>query len=216
MSQSALYRKRTIAMWYSTDIGPDAQRMDFETGEWVDVAGTNQIVLLTVMMSSAIVGKGGSDTGELLVAYPMSSVHTVETSPEYMKMQLRTHLGAAVYRPENLQVLPDVHFEGFVSQQVTTAANFNVTDPIKVFSRANAAGAAPGCQYVGAINNAPAGDLPGMAYRGGMRYRNGAGEWTYVSNGGHLGPLDCPEGMSKIRGHNVFSRQPVAVMSKSC
>lgn len=55
-----------------------------------------------------------------------------------------------------------------------------------------------------------------MAYRGGMRYRNGAGEWTYVSNGGHLGPLDCPEGMSKIRGHNVFSRQPVSVMSKSC
>lgn len=78
--------------------------MNFETGEWVDVRSNNEIVLLTVMMSSAIVGKGGSDTGELLVAYPMSSVHTVETSPEYMKMQLRTHLGAAVYRPENLQV----------------------------------------------------------------------------------------------------------------
>ena len=30
--------------------------------------------------------KGGSDTGELIVAYPITSVHTVETSPEYMKM----------------------------------------------------------------------------------------------------------------------------------
>ena len=120
-----------------------------------------------------------------------------------------------MYRPKP-QVLPDVHFEGFVSQEVTTANNFNVTDPIKVFSRAAAGGAAPGCEYVGAINNPPAGDLPGMAYRGAMRYQNAVGEWTYVSNGGHLGPLDCPEGMSKIRGHNVFSRQPVAVMSKSC
>ena len=96
-------------MWYRQDgvgAGQDgnAQRMDFDTGEWVDVRSNREIVLLTVMMSSAIVGKGGSDTGELLVAYPMSSVHTVETSPEYMKMQLRTHLGAAVYRPENLQV----------------------------------------------------------------------------------------------------------------
>ncbi len=80
-------------MWYHQTIGgPNqaaatvAQRMDFNTGEWVDVAAADEIVLLTVMMSSAIVGKGGSDTGELLVAYPMSSVHTVETSPEYMKM----------------------------------------------------------------------------------------------------------------------------------
>ena len=134
--------------------------------------------------------------------------------------QLRTHLGAAVYRPENLQVLPDVHFEGFVSQESVNATNDNNReDPIKVF--AGAGNTAPGCQASGALvpvggGNLPGGDLPGMAYRGGMRYLNGAGEWTYVSNGGHLGPLDCPEGMSKIRGHNVFSRQPVSVMSKSC
>jgi hypothetical protein len=131
-----------------------------------------------------------------------------------MKMQLRTHLGAAVYRPENLQVLPDVHFEGFVSQEVTVSGGHNATTPIKVFSTG---GAAPGCEAVGPLG-AVAGipDLPGMAYRGAMRYQNAQGGWTYVSNGGHLGPVDCPEGMSKIRGHNVFSRQPVSVMSKSC
>ena len=133
-------------------------------------------------------------------------------------MQLRTHLGAAVYRPENLQVLPDVHFEGFVSQDVIQSGTQHDSLPIKVFD--NGAGNADlGCQSVGAlaagaVNGIP--DLPGMAYRGAMRYLNGAGEWTYVSNGGHLGPLDCPEGMSKIRGYNVFSRQPVSVMSKSC
>ena len=190
--------------------------MDYNTGEWVPVQNDDEIVLLTVMMSSAIVGKGGSDTGELLVAYPMSSVHTVETSPEYMKMQLRTHLGAAVYRPENLQVLPDVHFEGFVSQDVIQSSVRHNEQPIKVFDNAGG-NAALGCQSVGPLRGAPANaDLPGMAYRGAMRYQNGVGEWTYVSNGGHLGPLDCPEGMSKIRGHNVFARQPVSVMSKSC
>jgi len=130
--------------------------------------------------------------------------------------QLRTHLGAAVYRPENLQVLPDVHFEGFVSQTVRQSGTRHDSLPIKVFD-GGAGNAALGCQSLaalGAVAGIP--DLPGMAYRGAMRYRNAQGEWTYVSNGGHLGPLDCPEGMSKIRGHNVFSRQPVSVMSKSC
>ena len=118
-------------------------------------------------------------------------------------------------------MLPDVHFEGFVSQESVRAGADNVMGiPIKVF--AGQGNNAPGCQASGALvaannNPLPANvDRPGMAYRGAMRYRNAAGEWTYVSNGGHLGPLDCPEGMSKIRGHNVFSRQPVSVMSKSC
>ncbi len=115
-----------------------------------------------------------------------------------------------------------MHFEGFVSQEVTTSSGAaHDMLPIKVFSTDGVAGQDParGVQYVNALTAAvgrrPA-DVPGMAYRGAMRYRNGAGEWTYVSNGGHLGPLDCPEGMSKIRGHNVFARQPVSVMSKSC
>jgi len=119
-------------------------------------------------------------------------------------------------------VLPDVHFEGFVSQEVTTSSGAaHDMDPIKVFSDNGARGLDParGVQYVDALTPAvgqrPA-DVPGMAYRGAMRYQNAQGEWTYVSNGGHLGPLDCPEGMSKIRGHNVFARQPVSVMSKSC
>ncbi len=120
-----------------------------------------------------------------------------------------------MYRPENLQVLPDVHFEGFVSEDSIASGGHDATTPIKVFSARGGANVAPGCEAVGAL--APGGrDLPGMAYRGAMRYQNRGGEWTYVSNGGHLGPVDCPEGMSKIRGHNVFSRQPVSVMSKSC
>ena len=76
-------------MWYQKPAGAAndlMQWVNFETGEWENVpAGLNDgdnrtaFKAVTLLMSSAIIGKGGSDTGELLVAYPMSSVHTVET-----------------------------------------------------------------------------------------------------------------------------------------
>ena len=83
-------------MWY-VPRGVESPGMTFETGEWENIAlavgnaggaaaavgdGRGHIRYLTLMMSSAIIGKGGSDTGELIVAYPITSVHTVETSPE--------------------------------------------------------------------------------------------------------------------------------------
>ena len=72
-----MYRKRTIAMWYVPQ-GEESQWMNFETGEWEDIAKAvtaaagapaapggddGHIRYLTLMMSSAIIGKGGSDTG---------------------------------------------------------------------------------------------------------------------------------------------------------
>ena len=73
-------------MWYTkpSDDANVIEWVDFETGEWTsckaEVSDTTKATFRTVtlLMSSAIIGKGGSDTGELLVAYPMSSVHTVE------------------------------------------------------------------------------------------------------------------------------------------
>lgn len=72
-------------MWYTKPAEATViEWVDFETGEWtdckseVDNAANATFRTLTLLMSSAIIGKGGSDTGELLVAYPMSSVHTVE------------------------------------------------------------------------------------------------------------------------------------------
>ena len=75
-------------MWYQKPVAAarEMQWVNFETGEWetveIDAFPATKFKAVTLLMSSAIIGKGGSDTGELLVAYPMSSVHTVETSPE--------------------------------------------------------------------------------------------------------------------------------------
>ena len=74
--------KRTIALWYGLPAGYDASSkgstaevMNFESGEWESFTPTAQKVrYLTLMCSSAVIGRGGSDTGELIVAYPMTSV----------------------------------------------------------------------------------------------------------------------------------------------
>ena len=101
------------------------------------------------------------------------------------------------------------------------------TTPIKILANPDAAPPAgarpvPGCEqvvpggFVGA--NVPGtADGPGMAFRGAMRFKSEAGApWTYIANGGHLGELDCPEGMSRIRGHNIFSRTEMPVKMRSC
>ncbi len=77
MQESPMYRKRTIAMFYEhPEPGNNAvvtEIMNYESGEWETAAwGTKaqtHIRYLTLMMSSAIIGRGGSDTGELIVAY---------------------------------------------------------------------------------------------------------------------------------------------------
>lgn len=190
MQKNALYRERTIAMWYpAVGEGRTMQIMDYMTGEWTDMPEANGGVrLLTLMMSSAIIGKAGSDTGELIVAYPMTQVHTVETSPEYMKMQLRTHLGAAVYRPENIQVLPDVHFEGVVSQGDVIAADVNANGTYKFLhhdgNNIDHANNQDGAQILNIrLGGRPTKDLPSIAYRGAYRFKpDAASSWTYVKN----------------------------------
>ena len=188
MQKNALYRERTIAMWYPAKVGDQMQIMDYLTGEWTDMpAAKGGVRLLTLMMSSAIIGKSGSDTGELIVAYPMTQVHTVETSPEYMKMQLRTHLGAAIYRPENIQVLPDVHFEGVVSQADVIPVDVNANGTYKFLqhdgNNINSANNQNGAEVLDIRGRLPQGDLPSIAYRGAYRFkRNGDSSWTYVKN----------------------------------
>ena len=141
---------------------------------------------------------------------------------QVMKMQLRVHMGAAIYRPENVQVLPDVHFEGLVGQaEYVSDTEMDTTNPIKLLvDNRGGRGAPPGCQRIG--EKRPVGfqgDAPGMAYRGAIRYKRGgagAGEWVYVKNNGHLADLDSPSGYSKIRGYNIFSRETITVNTQSC
>ena len=47
-------------------------------------------------MSSAILAKSGSATGEMLMAYPNTAFTNDNTRPEVFKLQLRVYLGACV------------------------------------------------------------------------------------------------------------------------
>lgn len=59
--------------------------------------------------------------------------------------------------------------------------------------------------------------MPSVIFRGAYRYRANASEnWTFMTNNGHLGPLDCPQGASKLRGHNVFQRTAIPVNMQMC
>ena len=68
---------------------------------------------MTAVMSSAILAAPGSDTGELMIGYPFTSVST--SSTEIVKIQLRVYMGAVLKKPENVIIMRDVFFEGLES-----------------------------------------------------------------------------------------------------
>lgn len=97
------------------------------------------IQLVTCVVSSAVIGVAGS--GHLAIGYPTTSTHTVPTSPELTKIQLRTYLGAYVTNPESIVICPDVFIEGVTSiksyelnrvETVTAAAPSGGTETVKI------------------------------------------------------------------------------------
>jgi hypothetical protein len=78
--------------------------------------GTKFIVArprMKAVMSSAILAAPGSETGELMIGYPFTSVST--SASEYVKIQLRVYMSAILKRPENVIIMRDVFFEGLES-----------------------------------------------------------------------------------------------------
>lgn len=73
-------------------------------------------------MMSGILAAPGSKTGELLYAYSSCSVST-NPSTELGKLGLRVYLGAAIYKPENIFILPNISFESVVSDVIFPAKN---------------------------------------------------------------------------------------------
>jgi hypothetical protein len=61
---------------------------------------------MDAVMSSAVVAAPSSDTGELLIGYPFTSVST--SSTEIVKIQLRVYLGAVIKKPENILIMRHV------------------------------------------------------------------------------------------------------------
>ena len=91
-----------------------ALRLEFRNGNGGEKNVYTIVRTVEFMMSSAILAVPGSGTGELLFAYPQTGVST-NIASESMLIKLRVYLGAALYQPEDVLIIPDVAFEGIVS-----------------------------------------------------------------------------------------------------
>jgi hypothetical protein len=241
---SATGKKPTgaYATWYSNGGNTKAN--------WEAVVAAGQVPCyirpkIKALMSSAIMAASGPKTGELLMAYPQTSVNTIATAPEMMKMQLRVYLGAYLKNPANVMVLPDVHFEGIIEGGgVKAEGNFwhffgkngDDTDVVGINSRSldftardhsRAASVAAGDLATSAKNPLNGGGrfetdpdtrrlltdpktAPLVLYQGAV-FGDAVGHELLEPNEGHLGALDCPAGMNKVFGLNVFTPGAPAV-----
>ena len=84
---------------------------DIEAGGLKPFAANTVIRVAEVIASSAILAAPGDSTGQLLVGYPFTGVSTSATE-ERMRVQLRCYLGAALYQPDAVMILPNVFVEG--------------------------------------------------------------------------------------------------------
>jgi hypothetical protein len=136
LERSGVQRVRAIATFHRL-ADKDDKVVNLHTGALEKVTVVGRAVAdgevfvrprIRIMTSSMIVAASGC--GELLMAYPLTSVSTVATAPEQMRMQLRVFLGAAVFKSEDVVICEDVKSEGVISGGGTkAAANANAYDP---------------------------------------------------------------------------------------
>jgi hypothetical protein len=214
-SNGDLFEKVKIKVFYPLDTKDKTFYMNAATGEATKVEGTDgDLVEYECLMSSAILAAGGSRTGELLMAYPQTSVNTIATSPEMMKLQLRVYLGACLYNPQNVMVVPHCKFEGVIIKKKTKIGAG--VDDDKTFGDMFAASSTKDGPFPFTIKRAPTAtkddDLDDKGFRSGALVYRGATynkktlkDDTLISpNNGHFGSLDCPAGYSKLHGMAPF------------
>lgn len=68
------------------------------------------------VMTSAILCKTGSDTGEMFFGYPSTHI-TMTPNTEFGQMDLRTYFGAALYEPKHAMILEDVQCNRVLSSE---------------------------------------------------------------------------------------------------
>jgi len=163
---------------------------------------------LRVKMSSAIIAKCGSDTGELLVGYPMTGVSTNQRT-ESMTVALRVYLGAILKKPENVTIIPHVAFEGIVKHDEWFYA---VPEPERESSPASTNGIKfveiPGASFAGTPRT-------GYAYPGTYATRDTGKIEIKQENAGPLGHLDDPYYMECVNGLQVYKAAPMQTVSYS-
>ena len=185
---------------------------------------TQTVTLMTLSMSSAILSVPGGSVGELLVGYPSTALST-NASTESGRMQLRCYLGAALYKPEDVLILPDIAFEGIKSVKQFHA---------KMYKSANAAhggqsglfvvprseleetnrGTAHGIDETDILDDLGDDNVLIKAYPRSLFDKQGN---VVRTNGGHLGVLDGPTHYTKVFGTQTYDAgmQPLTHVAQS-
>jgi hypothetical protein len=101
----------------ATDKAPPRLGVSVMSGKRYNLlADRAYIRICKVVASSAILAAPGSDTGELLIGYPFTSVSTSQ-SDERMRVQLRCYLGSVLYQPDNVIIMRDCHIDGIIDEE---------------------------------------------------------------------------------------------------
>jgi len=152
-----------------------------------------------VTMSSAIIAKCGSDTGELLVGYPMTGVSTNQRT-ESMTIALRVYLGAILKKPENVTIIPHVAFEG-IAQHGSWFAATVLDQP------GNSVVESGGVKFIEVAKGDGTPVRSGYAYAGTVAKKNGNHYEITTPNAGPLGHLDDPHYMECVNGLQVYKEK---------
>jgi hypothetical protein len=187
-------------------------------------------------MHSAILGipNGASQgTGEMLIGYPSTMVGS-DVSTETGRMRLRMYLGCALYRPENVMILPDVGWGGLSSITPCPVEGLDPGDNVRssyvihkgtrggdelgnTFELRDVDGPTDGDDFLAQANYAAvvAGAFDCLDELNGSTIYQAA---TFdaqgnqlLHNNGHLGCLDSPECGDRVFGNFVYSKTPSAV-----
>jgi len=174
-------------------------------------------------MHSAILGipnGANQETGEMLVGYPSTMIGS-DVSTEVGRLRLRMYLGAAIYRPENVMILPDVAWgalknieeidlgdvnpgsaTGFrlIKESPTT---FTLTVP---GTNSNIIGPSDGTLNASAQGAGVYSKLQGLTIYQAATF-DGDNKPKKM-NTGHLGCLDSPECGDRVFGNHVYSATP--------
>lgn len=199
----------TAAGLTEQDISNGTQERQLSRNGLSAINSTTNIVYvreLRVKMSSAIIAKSGSDTGELLVGYPMTGVSTNQRT-ESMTVALRVYLGAILKKPENVTIIPHVAFEGIVKHDDWFYAS---VEPERVGDPASS----NGIRFTELGTRGVSGELrTGYAYPGTWAEFNNGKYEIKQENTGPLGHLDDPYYMECVNGLQVYKAAPVQTIS---
>lgn len=188
---SLLSGEVTIATYYTrADVNAARQFFNWNTKKLETCSGAGEVNVqyITLRMSSAIMSVPNAGVGELLVGYPSTAIAT-NAATESGRMQLRCYLGSVLYRPEDVLILPDVAFDGFVSAESQSITNDRLAELVD-----------------GTTGKKGASDDENiMPYECSLWSPSGS---LYRTNAGHLGEIDSPEQYHKVYGCNVYSNDP--------